>query len=185
MVLGYRHESIIWGIVLGLQQDQLTGACQNFGASSDLPFVKVDPMEPFNRAQGQEKPPTFFGRMPSKRRRFLGAGLSAVAISAYTLLVGGSAPVVRAAWLHPPPGLSLRLWLGVRAGHHSGGGSHGALARRRLVPEPGQPGDTGRILRALIQPDGLERATAIHVPVAGLPVMGLAQALRDSVIRLP
>ncbi len=47
---------------------------------------------------------TFFGRLLGKRRRFLGAGLSALAISVYTLLVGADPAVVRAAIMG---GLSL------------------------------------------------------------------------------
>ncbi len=47
---------------------------------------------------------TFFGRLLGRRRRYLAAGLSAVMIGFYTVLVGADAAVVRAALMG---GLSL------------------------------------------------------------------------------
>jgi len=39
-----------------LQQTQLAGAGDSFGAPLDLEFVKDNPIVPFNSTQGQEKP---------------------------------------------------------------------------------------------------------------------------------
>src|SRR5437868_10761548 len=41
---------------LWLQQTQLAGTCDRFGAPLDLEFVKDFPIVPFHRVQGEEQP---------------------------------------------------------------------------------------------------------------------------------
>jgi hypothetical protein len=47
---------LFWGIVLGLQQTQLAGTCDRFGAPFDIEFAKNLPIVPFHSNQGDEKP---------------------------------------------------------------------------------------------------------------------------------
>ena len=44
------------GWSLRLQQAQLAGTRDSFGAALNLQFIKDDPVVPFDRAQGKEKP---------------------------------------------------------------------------------------------------------------------------------
>ena len=47
----------IWGkLTFSLEQAQLAGACDRFGATLDLEFIKDYPIVPFDRTQGEEKP---------------------------------------------------------------------------------------------------------------------------------
>ncbi len=43
-------------LTLRLQQTQLAGTCDSFGAPLDLEFVKDFPIVSFHRVQGEEKP---------------------------------------------------------------------------------------------------------------------------------
>ena len=45
-----------WATTERLEQTQLTGARNGFGASLHLEFVEDNLVVPFNRAQGEEKP---------------------------------------------------------------------------------------------------------------------------------